>query len=498
MAPPAHDRAPGPGCVVGAYVLDELLGKGGMGEVYRARDQRLDRTVAIKFVSAEKAADAGAGERLAHEARVNSALNHTGIVTVYDIGRYRGRPFIVMEFVDGESLSERLKRGPVKVREALRLGAEIAEALAAAHAEGVVHRDLKPQNIMLTADGRAKIVDFGLGMVQREPRHPVSPTSVTETMRLPVQGTVGYMSPEQASGFPPDMRADQFSLGTILYEMVSGHRAFARTTDVQTLSDIIDADPVPLGKMCPAAPPALVAIVNRCLQKKPRDRYGSTLDLAHDLKAAANATSGTTASSGGHGRLGAMTDLWRAFVVGLSALALVTLAGWQRFGDPSLASSVSAQDTVRQVVVLPIVAVSATPADRALADGLVESLTSRLTSVQRFQRRLRVVPSAEVRREGIANAGEARDRFGATLAISGSLHREGEGLRLTFNLIDSERSVHLASCTIDLPTREHQQRLQELAASAVTSLLDLRLEPKPQPGWTFQVRGRETPSAPTP
>ena len=475
-APPAQDRAPGPGCVVGAYVLDELLGKGGMGEVYRARDRRLDRTVAIKFVSAEKSGDRSAAERLAHEARVNSALNHTGIVTVYDIGRFRGRPFIVMEFVDGEPLSVRLKKGPVSVREALRLGAQIAEALAAAHVEGVVHRDLKPQNIMLTADGRAKIVDFGLGMMQREQGHPVAPTSETETMALPVQGTVGYMSPEQASGIPPDLRADQFALGAILYEMVSGRRAFSRSTGVQTLSDIIEADPLPLETLCPAAPPALLKIVNRCLQKRPRDRYASTLDLAHDLNEAAEAVALRTNTTRAKARLLAIRRIWRRLVALLAAVAIVMLAGWQQFGDPSLASMVSAQDSVRQVVILPLSVVPAA-GDRAMADELVATLTSRLTMMQRFQSRLRVVPSAEVRRGGIANAAEAREMLGAALAISGSLQREGEALRLTFNLIDTERSTQLASCTIDLPTREQQQRLQEMATTAVMSLLDLRLEP---------------------
>ena len=494
MAPPGPDRGIGPGCVVGAYVLESLLGKGGMGEGYRARDQRLDRTVAIKFVCAEKSADAGAAGRLAHEARVNSALNHPGIVTVYDIGRYRGRPFIVMEFVDGESLSERLKRGPFPVRDAVALGAQIAAALAAAHVEGVVHRDLKPHNIMLTADGRAKIVDFGLGMMQRDFRRATSPTSETETMRLPLQGTVGYMSPEQASGLPPNRRADQFALGAILYEMVAGRRAFARATDVQTLSDIIDAEPVPLGTVCPAAPPALVASVHRCVQKDPRDRYASTLDLAHDLKVAADAAAGVKAWWF-RGQSNAASHVVRVLGLVAAVLAIIALAGWQQFGDASLASSVSAQHVGRRVVILPIVA--ATPADRALADGLVATVTSSVITQPQFRRGLRVVPVNDVRRLGVESAKEARQTFGATLAIGGLLRRDGDVVQLTFNLIDSVQSIHLASCTIELPAWDHQG-LQELATQAAISLLGLQLEPEEQQAWKFPARGRGRPSAPTP
>lgn len=287
FGPAATDHHPRPGCVVGAYVLDDLLGKGRMGEVYRARDQRLGRNVAIKFVVPEQAADAGAAECLANEARVNSALTHPGIVTVYDIGRFRGRPFIVMELVAGESLAARLARGSLGVREALRLAAQIAEALAAAHDAGVVHRDLKPQNIMLTRHGRAKIVDFGLSMLQRG-RRCAEPNGPARAVRLPLQGTVGYMAPEQAAGLPPDMRADQFALGAILYEMVSGRPALALPAEIQTLSDIIDLEPLPLEQVCRAAPPALVAIVNRCLQRDPQNRYDATFDLVAALKAAAN------------------------------------------------------------------------------------------------------------------------------------------------------------------------------------------------------------------
>ena len=254
-----------------------------MGEVYRARDEQLGCDVAIKFVLAELAADARAAECLANEAQINAALSHPGIVTVHEIGCHRGRPFIVMELVDGESLALRLSRGALDLGEALCLAAEIADALAAAHDAGVVHRDLKPQNVMLTKHGRAKIVDFGLSMLAR--RDGV-PNGSARAVRLPLQGTVGYMAPEQAAGQPPDRRADQFALGAMVYEMVSGRPALPLPAQIQTLSDIVDLDPVPLERVC-HAPAPLAAIVGRCLQKDPRQRYDSTSELASALRRAA-------------------------------------------------------------------------------------------------------------------------------------------------------------------------------------------------------------------
>lgn len=478
VAPPVLERGPEPGCTVGAYLLDSLLGKGGMGEVYRARDTRLHRTVAIKFVSPERWADGLADERLAHEARITSALNHPGIVAVYDVGRFRGRPFIVMEYVDGQSMASHLLGGPFKVRDALRIAWQIADALAVAHGAGVVHRDLKPQNIMMAGDGRPKIVDFGLGIRDdAEAETDLPPNSSTMTSRLGLQGTVGYMSPEQASGRPADMRADQFALGAILYEMVSGRRAFARETEVQTLSDIIDADPRPLDQVCPSATPALVAIVRRCLQKDPRDRYGSTIDLAHDLRIAAEGAISDTSIVPPMAAVRSGSRRWRGAAVAATLVA-VALTGWQTNGARSITAPLSAQLALRHVAILPLVTIAGRADDQIFADGLAETLASSLTTLERFEQGLRVVPMTEVRRERIESAKEARQAFGTTLAISGSLQREGEALRLTFNLIDSVQLVQLASRTIDLPAGENHRDLQELVAATVANLLDLQLDPE--------------------
>jgi Tol biopolymer transport system component len=258
-----------------------------MAAVYRARDVRLSREVALKVLPADLAADAGRLERFEKEARAASSLNHPNIVTIYDIGSSSSTSFIAMELVEGRSLRELLQGGPVPLKRLLSLAAQIADGLAKAHAAGIVHRDLKPGNLMVTRDGFVKILDFGLAkLVPRsfeasDGSDPKAVERVTEPGT--VLGTVGYMSPEQASGFPVDFRSDQFALGAILYEMIAGKRAFERSTPVQTLSAVIQDEPEPLGAAASKTPAALAWIVERCLAKDPEDRYASSKDLARDL-----------------------------------------------------------------------------------------------------------------------------------------------------------------------------------------------------------------------
>ena len=274
-----------PGDRLGAYEIVSSLGAGGMGEVYKARDLRLGRLVAIKLVSDDLAADRVASDRLAREARLTSSLNHPNIVTVYDVGESDGRPFIVMEFVAGQSLHQALQWQRLKPARAIEIIAQIADGLAVAHAAGIVHRDLKPRNIMLTEAGSPKIVDFGLGksMAPASGGDDLTMRADDLTDARVVIGTAGYMAPEQVAGKAIDFRADQFVLGAIIYEIFTGRRAFKRDTAVQTMATIVDAEPEPLGELCPEAPVELVRIVERCLAKDPASRYASTHDLARDL-----------------------------------------------------------------------------------------------------------------------------------------------------------------------------------------------------------------------
>jgi len=291
------------GTHVGPYEVLGPLGAGGMGEVYRARDERLSRNVALKVLPAEISDDTGRLDRFEKEARAASSLNHPNIVTIYDIGSKGDVAYIAMELVEGRTLRELLASGPIAMRRFLSLAAQIGDGLAKAHAAGIVHRDLKPENLMVTKDGFVKILDFGLAKLVptgfEESGGSALATVTRGTEPGTVLGTVGYMSPEQASGHPVDFRSDQFALGAILYEMAAGKKAFDRATAIQTLSAIIQEEPEPVAAAAPKTPASLVWIIERCLAKDPEERYGSTKDLARDLAALRDHASGISVSSVG-------------------------------------------------------------------------------------------------------------------------------------------------------------------------------------------------------
>jgi len=275
------------GSRLGPYEVISPLGSGGMGEVYRARDGRLGRDVAIKVLPAAVASDPARLTRFEREARSASALNHPNIVTIYDIGSADAVSYIAMELVQGESLRQVLAAGALPVKRLLQIGIQIADGLAKAHAVGIVHRDLKPENVMVNEDGLVKILDFGLAKLTQPQGNDSdttqAPTVSGATEEGTILGTVGYMAPEQARSGSIDYRSDQFSLGSILYEMAAGRRAFHRASAPETLTAIILEDPEPIASVNPTIPAPLRWIVERCLAKEPRSRYASTEDLARDL-----------------------------------------------------------------------------------------------------------------------------------------------------------------------------------------------------------------------
>jgi Tol biopolymer transport system component len=320
------------GTKLGPYDILSPLGAGGMGEVYRARDPRLGREVAVKVLPAEMSADPNRLARFEQEARAASALNHPGIVTIYEIGRSDSIPYIAMELVSGKTLRDLLAEGAIPPKRALTIAAHTADALARAHEAGIVHRDLKPENVMVVRDGLVKVLDFGLAKLMPGPETDLSqsPTAIEPTHPGVVLGTVSYMSPEQASGKAVDFRSDQFSLGSILYEMATGQRAFARGTTAESLVAIIKDEPEPPPALLPQAPAPLRWVIERCLAKDPDERYASTRDLARDLarlRDYSGQTSSETAAAAPRRRRGGVVALAAAAAATVAAGLLGALVG---------------------------------------------------------------------------------------------------------------------------------------------------------------------------
>ena len=325
-----------PGTKLGPYEIQSALGAGGMGEVYRARDTRLGRDVAIKVLSQHLSANLEFKERFDREARAISSLNHPRICTLYDVGHQDGVDFLVMEYLEGESLAQRIQKGPVALKETLRIGVEVCEALDTAHRAGIIHRDLKPGNVMLTKTG-AKLMDFGLaksaltGMSSGTSNAPL--LSAARTISGPgplspltgaghVVGTVQYMSPEQIEGLEADARSDIFALGGVLYEMISGMRPFDGKSQISVASAILEKEPPPLSKLQPVTPPAFEHLVNTCLAKNPDDRFQAARDVRLQLKWIAEGGSQLVSPAIADEKKNSSQVLWR----GIAALAVLTAA----------------------------------------------------------------------------------------------------------------------------------------------------------------------------
>jgi serine/threonine protein kinase len=330
------------GTKLGPYEIESLIGAGGMGEVYRAHDARLDRTVAIKVLPVSYSTDRDRLQRFAQEARSAAALNHPNILSIFDIGDSPGAPYVVSELLEGETLREVLKRGRVSTRKGIAYALQVARGLAAAHDKGIVHRDLKPENVFITNDGRVKILDFGLAKLTRPELARDSddePTIQAVTEPGVVMGTVGYMSPEQVRGKEADARSDIFSFGAIHYEMISGKRAFQGETAADTMSAILKEDPPDLTETVLNVPPALERIVRHCLEKNPAQRFHSISDVAFGLEVLTGVSSTTTS---GVQKVAPAPERRRwlvplaAAVVLCMALAVVYLAG-QRSASGSIA-----------------------------------------------------------------------------------------------------------------------------------------------------------------
>ena len=373
-----------PGSKLGPYEIVAPLGAGGMGEVYRAKDPRLGREVAIKVVPDLLSGEPEVRARFEREARAASALNHPNICQVYDVGREGDVDYIVMELIEGESLAQRLERGPVAAPELLRVGSQIADALDRAHRAGIVHRDLKPGNIMLTKQG-AKLVDFGLarptglggpGSGSRAPGTPSSPTmSRPLTAAGSIVGTFMYMAPEQLEGSEADARSDIWALGATLYEMATGLPAFEGKSQASLIAAILGKEPRPIGEIVPLSPPALERLIRACLAKEPDERVQTAHDVKLQLKwiAEGGSQAGVPAPVAAHRRHRERLAWILAAVFGVIALGALAWAGLQAFGPKPK------RQAIRFVVTSPP-GMSGITWPRVSPDGTMLAFTARDTA----------------------------------------------------------------------------------------------------------------------
>ena len=361
------------GTLLGMYEILSPLGAGGMGEVWRARDTKLDREVAIKVLPPELAGDGGRRSRFEAEAKAASAINHPNITHIYDVGEADGVHFIAMEYVDGEDLGDRLRSAPLGVGEILDLGGQAADALAEAHDRGIIHRDIKPGNIMVDPRGRVKVLDFGLAKLRPSALDEPDDQAVTETMTQPglVVGTVRYMSPEQALGKPVDARSDIFSLGVVLYELATGRPPFRGETPTETITKITRDQPPPIGSVNRPAAGELERIVAKCLEKEPGRRYQSARELAVDLSNLKRDSSAGVEVAAMH-RPADGRRRWLLAAAGLAAAAAV-VAG-------VLVLRPAAQD-IGSLAVLPFENGTGEADADYLCDGLTEGLISSLSTL---------------------------------------------------------------------------------------------------------------------
>jgi serine/threonine protein kinase/tetratricopeptide (TPR) repeat protein len=460
------------GSIISHYEVVDKLGEGGMGLVYRARDLRLGRMVALKALPAEDNRDPLRKARFVQEAKAASALNHPNIVTVYEIETVDGVDYIAMELVQGETLRQSIGPGGLSLADALNYATQIASGLAAAHAAGIVHRDIKPANIMVTKTGLVKILDFGLARMQ--PQH-IEASADTWTMPPEpytrpgiVVGTLAYMSPEQIQGKTLDQRSDIFSFGVVLFQMLASQPPFKSTTDVGLMYDIVHGPPPSVVDLRNDIPPELERILSKALEKDLDRRYQTSQELLDDLKKFTRQFESGVAPAQQPPQH-PVQRRWLPAAAGLVLFAVLGVLGWK--AAPSWFNNVPAE---KKIAVLPFLNVGAASENQALCDGIMEALTSELTQLEQFHGSLWVVPSTEVRREQLASAAGARRTLGANLVISGSLQRDSTQVILTASLVDTGTLRQLSSRTIRKPFAEFAD-LQETVVREIARMLELEL-----------------------
>lgn len=459
--------APGPSPLparIAGYEIRAILGAGGMGVVYHAREIRLERDVALKVLEASVARDPAYRRRFDDEARAASGLSHPNIVTVYGVGEADGTPYIAMELVRGRTLAQVLADGPLPSRAALGIAVPLADALATAHAAGVVHRDLKPENIMVTPEGLVKILDFGIAKRGRMPEtlptapsRPAAAALVTEPGTI--LGTAGYMSPEQASGLPAGHQSDQFAFGAILYEMLSGRRAFERRTRADTLAAILREAPAPIGPARDRVAAHLRRVAERCLEKDPSRRYADTRSLERDLRRIADLDRDSAPAL----TLTRRRLLWLGG--GAAVAAFAGIGAWRPW--PRVAP-------IRSLAVLPFANIDGADDSAYLCDGIAEGLIHRLSQL----------PSLRVMARSLVfnfrgRAGDSRTigrQLGVDAVLTGTLARREGRLLITADLVEVATGARLWSASFDRGAADTLYVQEEIANAVAEQGMHVRLE----------------------
>jgi serine/threonine-protein kinase len=453
---------------LGQFRLVEEIGAGGMGIVYRARDTRLERDVAVKVLNAKTLSDDSARRQFRREALILSRLNHPNVEAVYDFHSEQGIDYLVMEYVPGLSLNEHLKKGALPEKEVLELGIQLARGLAAAHAQRIIHRDLKPGNLKLTPDNVLKILDFGLAQLFTLPEDE----TVTQTVALqnPAAGTPAYLSPEQAMGKEPDVRSDIYSAGVVLYELAAGSRPFPERGEMLRWA-ILYQKPPALRLKNKDISPGLEGTILKCLEKDPGLRYQSANDLLEDLKELARGSGPQRAVAVVRPDPERQPKSW--LLVGV-AMVLV-LAAVLTFRNKILewVGILPAVPAMKHVAVLPFHMIGAQPQEAALLDGLTDTVTNRLMQLTGSQP-VGIIPFSEITSNHVGSMQEARAKLGANLALDGNVQRKSDQLQINLALADIETHRQLRADSVTGTPTDFKQ-LEEKVVDAAVRMLELEL-----------------------
>ena len=490
------------GNTISHYKILEILGAGGMGVVYKARDTRLDRFAALKFLPQHLSQSEEEKRRFIREAKAASTLDHNNIGTVYEISETEdGQMFIAMAYYDGESLKAKIEHGQIPFEDVIDIAMQISEGLAKSHAKGIIHRDIKPANILITEDNVIKIVDFGLAKL----------TGLTMLTREGTTlGTVSYISPEQTQGIEVDHRTDVWALGVVLYEMITGSQPFQADCEQAVIYSIINKNPAPIPSLRPDTPSELVQIVSNAMQKDRIDRYQNVTELLGDLKACKKqresgrrliikSTGRSPVSRTARRARSVFSKLksWKtagaaAFIV-LAVFILSYIVNHNIFSERIGFRGIPQQ---KHIAVLPFTNIGNDSLNQAISEGVVEILTSKLSQLEQFQGELWVVPASEVRKSEVTSASEAMGVFGVNLVLTGSVQRfqkmtpeaskpdslgrtesDTRNLRISLNLVDAKRQRQLGSKTFDDYFTDVSM-LQDEIVIKVAEMLNIELQPK--------------------